>query len=134
MITPAIKDKVLNVILAKDELLIVLSYDEVFPNKEIPYWELKLILRSFESYGLIHKLGCHHETMNTMAKDARLYDLHQHGGFVGREEILQANLEKLNRELLVLADKLEPSEFDRIKSISDIVGSISTFLGLIIKS
>ena len=131
MITPAIKDKVLNAILAEDELMIVLSYDDVFPNKEIPYWEFKLVLRSFVSYGLLHKLGCHHETMNTMTKDAGLYDLHQHGGFVGREEILKANLEKLNRELLVLADKLEPSELDRLKNISDIAGSIITFLGLI---
>lgn len=127
MITPAIKDKVVNAILAEDGLMIVLSYNDVFPNKEIPYWEFKLVLRSFENDGLLHKLGCHDETMNTMTKDARLYDLHQHGGFVGQEEILQANLLKLNTELLILEKELGPSYFDRINNILSIANSITTF-------
>ena len=129
MITPAIKDKILSAIIAEDESvsLAVISYKEIFPKKEIKYWEFKTILQSFEELGLVKNVSCSSEDYNTVVRMCKLYDLFQRGGFVGQEEILRANLFKLNSELLKLEKELGQSYLDRIKNILDIANSISGF-------
>lgn len=56
------------------------------------------------------------------------FDFYSHGGFVGQEELLRKNIEKLLLEI----ESLKPSMPDKISTITSIAGNIATALGLII--
>ena len=61
---------------------------------------------------------------------AEISDFFNHGGFTAQEELLRANLEKLNLELLKLSKDLEPSVLEKANTITAIAGSVATALGL----
>ena len=61
---------------------------------------------------------------------AEIYDFFNHGGFTAQEELLRANLEKLNLELLKLSKDIEPSKLETVSTITAIAGNIATALGL----
>ncbi|MCC2779572.1 hypothetical protein LK518_09105 [Parabacteroides distasonis] len=129
MITPAIKDKVLAAIVSHAEEIFLMKPEEVFPNKEISKRQFELILLQFEEMGLLRKAE-RHGTSFLISISANIYDFFNHGGFVVQEELLRANLQKLDYELTKLAKEINPGLTDRIANITGIAASIATALGL----
>lgn len=127
MITPEEKDKVLTAIMAQPGTSTYLLYKHI-PNLKVSEDEFWLIIDQLKKKELIACNNYGHIT-----KTADLYDFCRHGGFTGQEEILKANLEKLNSELIILSSKLEPSQVERIKNITEIASSVATFLNLIFR-
>ena len=101
----------------------------VFPNKEISKRQFELILLQFEEMGLLRKAE-RHGTSFLISISANIYDFFNHGGFVVQEELLRANLQKLDYELTKLAKEINPGLTDRIANITGIAASIATALGL----
>ena len=87
-----------------------------------------MILEHFDRRGLIlyqgYIGGC------CINLKAEIFDFFNHGGFTAQEELLRANLEKLNLELLKLSKDLEPSVLEKANTITAIAGSVVTALGL----
>ncbi|MDR2410581.1 MAG: hypothetical protein LBE13_21060 [Bacteroidales bacterium] len=130
MITPEIKDRVLTHIVSRDVVLCYLKYNEVFPENELSYDEFILILEQFVRLGLLEIAREMTEEQCHIVIRADIYDFHRHGGFVAQEEILRANLEKLNYELLQLSEDINPSAVRRIEVITKIAASVTTALRL----
>lgn len=130
MITPAIKDQILNVLISQDKPNVNLNYDDLFPNNEIPVNEFFLIIKQFAKYGFLENPLFAGNMMISAQKTADIYDFFNHGGFTAQEELLRANLEKLNLELLKLSKDIEPSKLETISSITAIASSVATALGL----
>lgn len=127
MITPEEKDKVVTAIMAQPGTSTYLLYKHI-PNLKVSEDEFWLIIDQLKKKELI---TCN--IYGHITKTADLYDFYLHGGFTGQEEFLKANLEKLNSELLILSTQLEPSQTERIKNITEIASSITTFLNLIFR-
>lgn len=130
MITPAIKDKVLMAIVAGNLPGIFLRYEQLFPDHEISNDELRLILEQFVVDGLLKTLQLRTVGVYVAFPTAKLFDFFNHGGFTAQEELLRANLEKLNLELLKLSKEIEPSKLEAINAITAIAASVATALGL----
>ena len=125
MITPSIKDKVLNKLVEGDAIrkefdLYTLSI-ELGMSPDV----LDAILKHFEKLGLCEVRWFHggliHVVLHVEASDMAL-----HGGFTAQEKQLRDSLEKLQLEL----DGLRPSFPDRAAQITGIIADISTVLGL----
>ena len=130
IITPKVKDKVLQAILAEDKIPCTINYFKVFPDKDITELQMNLVLKLFVSIGLLEKsmkLGGYSFWIRI---NANIYDFFQRGGFEAQEEILKANLQKLSYELDVLSKEAVPGLKDKIAGISAIAGSIATALSL----
>jgi hypothetical protein len=80
--------------------------------------------------GLLEKAKEFTEEQCLIVIRADIYDFHRHGGFIVQEELLRANLEKLNYELLKLAEDIDPSAVRRIEIITGIAASVATALRL----
>ena len=130
MITPAIKDQILMAIVSGNLPGIFLRYEQLFPNHEISNNELRLILDQFVVDGLLKTLQLRTVGVYVAFPTANLFDFFNHGGFTAQEELLRANLEKLNLELLKLSKDIEPSKLETISSITAIASSVATALGL----
>lgn len=129
MITPEIKDRVLCAIVASKEAVFDLAYEEVFPEKEISKRHFQLILIQFVETGLLRKATDYGSCFN-ISISANIYDFFNHGGFIAQEEILRANLQKLDYELTKLSQDIDPGLTDRVVKISGIAASIATALSL----
>ena len=134
MITPKDKDKVLSAIIACNKesgsYSFVLEYDDCFPDKEINCSGFNIILEHFLERGLLKKLDHWTSGSSFIHISVNLFDFFSHGGFVAQEEILRANLEKLDYELTKLSKENNPEIYDSIIKISGIAASIATALGL----
>ena len=133
MITPKLKDFILNELIVRYEMYkresFPLFYDKCFSDMNIGISDLRIILNQFERMGLISDLR---DSLGSDAPniqiEADLFDWHNRGGFVAQEEILLANLEKLGYELDELTKHADPSFLDRIDNITKIAASIATFI------
>lgn len=56
---------------------------------------------------------------------AKAYDANRNGGFVFQEEIMKANLSKLDMELTQLSQEASGTILDRVQKVTSIVGAIS---------
>lgn len=130
MITPKVKDKILEAIVSGKLPGTSLYYNSLFPNNEISNNELRLILEQFRDNGLLKTLKLGTLGVYTAFPTADLFDFYNHGGFVAQEELLRANLEKLNLELLKLSKELNPSKLETINTITSVAGNIAAALGL----
>lgn len=130
MITPKVKDKILEAIVSSKLPGMFLYYERLFPNHEISNDELRLILEQFVDNGLLKTLKLRTAGVYVAFPTADLFDFFNHGGFVAQEELLRANLEKLNLELLKLSKDIEPSKLETINTITSIAGNIATALEL----
>ena len=129
MITPEIKDMVLCAIVASKEPVFDLTYEEVFPEKEISKRHFQLILIQFVEKGLLRKAtNCGSYFLISIS--ANIYDFFNHGGFIAQEEILRANLQKLDYELTKLSQDIDSGFTDRVVKITGIAASIATALSL----
>lgn len=130
MITYKEKDKVVSYILSIGLIDTVISYGDVFPEREISKNEFFLILRQFVEMGLLSRSKEMTGGSSYIGVTANIHDLFAHGGFYAREELLEANLKKLGYELDCLSKSDDPKVLDRIDQISDITASIATVFGL----
>ena len=119
MITPEIKDKVLCAIVASKEPVFNLTYEDVFPEKEISKRHFELILIQFVETGLL-RIATNNGSYFFISISANIYDFFNHGGFIVQEEILRANLQKLDYELTKLSQDIDPGLTDRVVKISGI--------------
>lgn len=128
MITPEIKDKILSYLIAQDEINLDVDFRDLYKQTEISFEKANMVLQHFERLGLLKRTGYMGGCIIDL--NAEIYDFFSHGGFTGQEEILRANLEKLNLELLKLSKEIEPSKLEAINTITAIAGNIATALGL----
>ena len=56
------------------------------------------------------------------------HDFYNHGGFIAQEEILKANIQKLDDELELLAKQLSPNLLDKASKISALGANILSVL------
>jgi len=124
MITPIIKDRILNKLISTG-FSVKLNIKEEAMEFEIHPQELLIILEQFEEYGLIKLTKFLGGEMLIKFK-AEAFDLNNHGGFVAQEELLTKNIEKLLLEL----ERLKPSMPDRIEKITSIISAITSALSL----
>ncbi len=125
MITPSIKDKVLDKIVEGDAIrkeydLFDLA-DELVMDPDV----LDAILRHFEKLELCRVRRFHGGGIEVMLH-VEASDMALHGGFVAQEEHLRDSLKKLELEL----ESLRPSFPERAARITGIVADISAALGL----
>ena len=109
---------------------IFLRYEHLFPDHEISNNEFRLILDQFVVDGLLKTLQLRTVGVYVAFPTANLFDFLNHGGFTAQEELLRANLEKLNLELLKLSKDLESSVLESANTITAIAGSVAMALGL----
>lgn len=133
MITYKEKDRLMAHILSKNDIDLIINYDEAFPDREVSKNEFFLIINQFLEMGLLYKAKSMSSGLCFIGVTANLHDLFVHGGFKAKEELLKANLEKLGYELDELAKSTDPEVVSRVKTITGIAASISTVLGLFSK-
>lgn len=125
MITPSIKDALLNKLVEGDTFRKSFDLGQLSKELGLPSEALDALLRHFEELGLCRVrrfLGGRFEVL----LDVKAHDMALHGGFVAQEEHLRDSLKKLQLEL----DSLRPSFPERAGRISGIMADISTVLGL----
>lgn len=126
-ITPELKDRVLKDLV---EVGMYPSFNirELSGDYGIDSSVLEAILDYFESLGLLVQtkfLGGRIDVRMSV----NAHDLYHHGGFYAQEELLKANIEKLNRELLFLSKELEPKFLEKANMIAGIGSAIVSSLG-----
>lgn len=126
MITPELKDKVLNILLESNSMTSTINIERLSREIECPYDVVEGILDYFERKGLVaNKIGFIngdlHITLNVEASDMAL-----RGGFVAQEELIKKNFEKLLLEL----DSLQSKFPEKIKTITTIATNILTALNM----
>lgn len=128
MVTPEIKDKLLGYLITQKKINFDINFNDLYEQTGISYEVASIILQHFHNKGFIttecYKIGC------WVRLNVEIYDFFNHGGFTAQEELLRANLEKLNLELLKLSKELEPSKLETINTITSVVGNIAAALGL----
>lgn len=129
IITPEIKDKVLVVLLSANSPSFDLDYRDSKIDYGIEPLNVKLILDQFQDLDLI-KVTYMIGNRARIHISAKAMDLHRHGGFVGEEEILKSNLEKLGLELDTLSKNLMPDNIEKASKISQIASAIMQGLTL----
>lgn len=130
IITPAIKDKVLSSLLSYEETTLFFDFNKLGELLDIEQKYAIIILKQFERLGLVNLGYYDGKDIVIISLNAEIYDFFNHGSFTGQEELLRANIEKLNLELLNLSKELESSKLDTINKITAIAGSVATALGL----
>lgn len=128
MVTPEIKDKLLGYLITQKKINFDINFNDLYEQTGISYEVASIILQHFHNKGFIttecYKIGC------WVRLNVEIYDFFNHGGFTAQEELLRANLEKLNLELLKLSKELEPSKLETINTITSVVSNIAAALGL----
>ena len=128
MITPAIKDKLLSYLIAQEQIDLEIDFHDLYEQTGIRFDIANMILEYFERFGLVSYQST--KGYSCVSLNAEIYDFFNHGGFTAQEELLRANLENLNLELLKLSNDLEPSVLESANTITAIAGSVATALGL----
>lgn len=140
MITPKLKDKVLSCLcsegmdfdthyqIPKSSFLKELIDDEDKANSCTEN-ELTSILSQFARLGFISGYFNNSTTIELEIL-VEAQDFYSHGGFQAQEEILKANIEKLGRELEVLAKELSPNHLDTANKLAGIGSAILAALPL----
>ncbi len=127
LVTPELKDKILKEFIDAGGVNLQLNIHETAKEYEIDYEVLEIILDDFENSGFF-------EQMKMLGGNIRIsmkvpaFDFYSRGGFVGLEELLKKNIEKLLLEI----ESLKPSMPDKISTITSIAGNIATALGLML--
>ena len=125
MITPSIKDALLNKLVEGDTFRKSFDLGQLSEELGLPSEALDALLRHFEELGLCRVrrfLGGHFDVM----LDIKAHDMALHGGFVAQEEHLRDSLKKLQLEL----ESLRPSFPERAGRISGIMADIVAALNL----
>ncbi|MBQ0120552.1 MAG: hypothetical protein KBT13_05445 [Bacteroidales bacterium] len=122
-INPQLKDKVLTELVASESPNFYFDYNDSQTKFGCePCW-IKMILDQFKEQGLIQMSGLLGYSSNITLK-AKAFDLSRLGGYVGQEEILKANFEKLDLEINNLYKQLGPDYTDKLAKIFQIASTL----------
>lgn len=122
LITPAIKDQVLQSLVSVNSIGIEVNLYEESKDLNLSPDIIEAIYDHFEEIGLIEQTKSYSST--TIKMKSRAFDLYNHGGFNAEEEILKANIQKLDYELRTLANQLSPDLLEKANKISSIASCI----------
>lgn len=130
MITPQMKDKVLSYLIQRENVKFDIHIDSLSKELNIKSEFISLIIEQFNEMALCkinetHALGFP-PTRFIITLTAKAYDASRNGGFVFQEEIMKANLSKLDMELAQLSKKVSGDILDRVQKVTSIVGVISS--------
>lgn len=127
IITPQLKDQVLAELIARfNGRTFDFNYQSMADALDCQPFLLPLIIDQFHQLGLIKSRSFGRYASVSLLASA--YDLQRRGGFAVQEEILKANIEKLSRELDLLAGQLAPSLAQKASELSGIAANILTAL------
>ena len=127
LVTPELKDKILKEFIDAGGVNLQLDIHETAKEYNIDYEVFEIILDDFENLGFFNQMKMLGGNIRISMK-VPAFDFYSHGGFVGQEELLKKNIEKLLLEI----ESLKPSMPDKISTITSIAGNIATALGLIL--
>lgn len=130
MITPKDKDMIVAAIVAEPHSMFHLAYKDVFPDGCVSDDDFDLTLLQFKEKGLLSSVSIMTGGLAYIGKSANIYDFYSHGGFIAQEEILRANLEKLDYELMKLSCDIDPRFSSRVERITGIAAYVATALSL----
>lgn len=131
LITPALKDKMLAEILSADSSRLKIDFKEYDEELGMSDDTAIMILRHFLEIGLLSKATFFSNPSGALLTvNVKAHDFWAHGGFTAQEEILKANIEKLDLQLQYLAKQLGPDYLDTASKISSIGSAILSALPL----
>lgn len=124
------KDKVLSYMVKQETVRFAIYLDDLSHELNIKPEFISLIIDQFDEMALCkidetRGLGFT-PTCFIVTLTAKAYDADRNGGFVFQEEIMKANLSKLDMELAQLSKELSGNVLDRVQKITSIVGAISS--------
>ena len=131
MITPLIKDKVLNALcdLEEFETLASLNLKSALEATDVSFNELNSILNHFERLGFVSNINLRRQSQGfyiTIHLEA--LDFKNRGGFFVQEEVLKLTLEKLQLEINQLSNEFP----DKAQNFTAIAANIATCLTFLI--
>lgn len=131
LITPALKDKVLAEILSVDSSHVQFTFDNCEDELGMSAETAVMILRHFLEIGLLSQATFFIGNKGAVVTvNVKAHDFWAHGGFTAQEEILKANIEKLDMQLQYLAKQLGPDHLDTAAKLSSIGSAILSALPL----
>ena len=133
MITPEIKDKILSFIVLKDKIRFEIRIESLANELDISPDIISAIVQYFSRIGLLQinkEMGFMGKETFDITMNVEAYDLYHEGGFTFQEEILKAQLNKLDEELSLLKKKTTDSTLSTIEKMISIVGTILKSLPL----
>lgn len=129
LITPTDKDTVLRYFVAKaDKERFIVDFSTLENELDVSPEFVKIILKGFHQEEILDV-----KWMNDAVRIVITYKAHDilsHGGFTAQEEILKANIEKLDMQLQYLAKQLGPDYLETANKISSIGSAILGALSL----
>lgn len=129
LITVKLKDELLSDLLSTGSMNglinIYTQAKEFNANPDI----VEAIYDHFEELGFISQTKCIGGDILLNIK-VKAHDFFNHGGFLAQEELLKANIQKLNDELELLSKNLSPDMSEKASLLSGIAANIATALGL----
>lgn len=129
IITPDIKDKILEALLSADNPSFDFRYNDSKEKYGISPNYVEMILKDFIDQGLI-RAKFYIGNGALIHIQTKAMDLYRHGGFVAEEDLLKANIDKLRLELESLSKQLEPKYTEKASYIAQIAGAIMQGLTL----
>lgn len=134
MITPEVKDEILNLLcnsVFEFEVMYRSKYTdfiEELENKLLKH-ELIGILQQFQKNRLISEFSASRDTF-TFIIHVEALDLFNRGGFVTIEKLLQDNIKKLDSEIKLLSKDLEPKSLEKANFILSLGQTILSSIAL----
>lgn len=131
IITPQLKDKLLIQLLSADSIRTTFTFSpEMEEELGMTSDMAQMIIKQFEEMGLLKATFFSNPFGARITLNAKAHDVYSHGGFTAQEEILKANIEKLDLQLQYLTKQLGPDYLDTASKISSIGSAIMSALPL----
>lgn len=130
MITPQIKDHILNYIVNNKDIRIPIDCKIMANELGTTSVCIEKIINQFVRLNLCKINICYGNTYDITVQ-AEADDMLFRGGFTFQEDILNSNLDKLAAELKYLSGNTSGDALDSVQKMASIVGSISTSLPFI---
>lgn len=129
LITATHKDKVLTYIVAyADTERFIIDFATLEKELDVNPEQVKIILKGFHNQEILDVKWMNDAVRICLTEKA--HDIIAHGGFTAQEEILKANFEKLDMQLLYLNKQLGPDYLETTSKISSIASAIASALTL----
>ncbi|QIU92896.1 hypothetical protein [Bacteroides faecium] len=130
MITPQMKDQLLDYIVNNDNIRIPIDCNLMANELNTTSICIEKMINQFARLNLC-KINIHYGSTYDITAQTEADDMLFRGGFTFQEDILNSNLDKLAAELKHLSGKTSGETLDSVQKMASIVGSISTALPFI---
>lgn len=133
IITPAIKDKILNYLVTDCPLeqLVYSPTEEVLKEADTDHDTLYAVLSQFQRLGFLKEFAM--QSTVTFILHAEAHDFALKGGFTVKEEVFEANIKKLMLEIDTLKKQVGPDHLDKVEKIASTASALFAGLSLIYK-